>query len=272
MDTERDAATAPWNPSGIVTLTTDFGLVDPYVGVMHGVILGRAPRARIVDLTHGVPPQAVDLAGFLLARSVQYFPAGSVHVAVVDPGVGTARRALVAEDRGQAFVAPDNGLLAPVLSRAARVYELDVERFALTARSRTFHGRDVFAPAAAAIAAGTAPRAAGRGAPIEPLARPAPASRPGPDGGEARVVCADRFGNLVLDVEAADLGAEPGRWRLECAGATIPVRGTYAEAEPGALLALVNSFGTLEIAVRDGSAADRLGLARGDRVSLRRIG
>jgi hypothetical protein len=124
-----------WKPSGVVTLLTDFGSEDPYVGMMKGVLLSAAPGLAIVDLTHGVPPQCLRVGAWFLAHAFGYFPAGTVHVAVVDPGVGSSRRLLVAEDRGHAFLAPDNGLLGPVLSSEARVFELDAARFALRARA-----------------------------------------------------------------------------------------------------------------------------------------
>lgn len=257
---------------GVVTLTTDFGLVDPYVGILHGVILARAPAARVVDLCHGIPPQDVRRAAFFLAHSCRYFPAGTVHVAVVDPGVGSARRILVALDEGQAFLAPDNGLLDGVLSPRARVRAIDVARFALPGASRTFHGRDVLAPAAAAIAGGLDPLAAGAGPDL--AFEPAPPLRARVAGGrgESEVVFADRYGNLVLSARAEDLDGGPAAWSVEAAGVRIRVRGTYADAAPGEVLALVDSFGSLEIAVRDGNAAERLGLRSGDRVNLLRIG
>lgn len=259
----------PFRASGVVTLTTDFGLVDPYVGLVHGVILSRAPAARVVDLCHAIPPQDVARASFVLAHARAYFPPGTVHVAVVDPGVGSARRLLVAEDGEAAFLAPDNGLLAPVLSAAARVRELDAARFALPQPSRTFHGRDVLAPAAAAIAAGLAPLAAGLGAEL-PFARAEPPrARLAGDAGEAEVLFADHYGNVVLSARAADLG-QPERWRVEWSGQSLRVRDCYADAAPGEALALVNSYGHVEIAVRDGDAAAFLGLRPGRRVELRR--
>ncbi len=266
-----DPARTPFAACGVVTLTTDFGLEDPYAGIVHGVILARAPAARVVDLTHGVPPQDVRRAAYFLAHAHGYFPAGSVHLAVVDPGVGSARRLLVAQDRGHAFLAPDNGLLGPVLSAAARVRALDVERFALPRASRTFHGRDVLAPAAAAIAAGLEPLDAGTGPELEIARTPFAHARIEGDAAEAEVMFADHYGNLVLSARGDDLGPEPERWRVEARGLEIPVRGVYADAAPGALLALVDSFGALEIAVRDGSAVQRLGLRPGDRVALQRI-
>jgi S-adenosylmethionine hydrolase len=272
-----------WDPSGIVTLTTDFDTRDPYVGMMKGVLLRAHRGVRIVDLCHGVPPQEIRVAAWMLEHSIRYFPAGTVHVAVVDPGVGSSRGLLVAEDQGAAFLAPDNGLLPAALSRDARYHELDLERFALPDASRTFHGRDVLAPAAAAIAAGLAPAAAGRVLARPPVGGRSIAPRRIDDAAlEAEVLLADRYGNLVLAVRPADLGGDLDRWRVEIdasrvAGATptetsLAIRGTYADVAPGVPLALVDSYGAIEIAVRDGSARERFGLEPGARVVLRRQG
>lgn len=256
-------ANAPWRPSGVVTLTTDFGLSDPYVGIMHGVLLARAKGLAVVDLTHGIAPQDVCAAAFHLAQSWRWFPPGSVHVAVVDPGVGSARRILVARDGEHAFLAPDNGLLGPVLSPAADVRALDAARFELPGASRTFHGRDVFSPAAAALASGLDPALAGAPAgACERLAFPTPER--GADGAvEGQVLVVDRFGNLITNVPGALLDGPAERWRARLGGRAVPARGTYAEVERGALVALVDSFGYWELAVRDGSAAAELGLAPG---------
>ncbi|HEV8114094.1 MAG TPA: SAM-dependent chlorinase/fluorinase [Planctomycetota bacterium] len=272
------SGTGAWKASGIVTLLTDFGADDPYVGMMKGVLLSAAPRLAIVDLSHGVPPQNLRVGAWFLAHAAAYFPPGTVHVAVVDPGVGSGRKLLVAEDAGHAYLAPDNGILGPVLSSAARVFELDPTRFARTGASRTFHGRDILAPAAAALATGLSPEACGSG-PVVPAAGvvfPRP-KRLAAGRIECEVLFADRYGNLILSARPADLAAEPtrgggieGTWIVEAAGRTIPVRGVYAEAAPGELLALVDSYGALEIAVREGNAAARLGLRQGDTVILAR--
>jgi len=254
--------------TGLVTLTTDFGLLDPYVGMVHGVLLAHHPRARIVDLCHGIPPQDIQRAGYFLAHSRAYFAAGTVHVAIVDPGVGSNRRILVAMDRGQVFLAPDNGLLAGVLGAEARVRELDVTPFALPKTSRTFHGRDVFAPAAAAIASGLAPFEATRGDDIDFERCELPRAHVEGDSGDAEVLFADRYGNLVLSARSADLAPDPEAWTVGVRGSELRVVGCYADVAPGEGLALVDSFGSLEIAVRDGDAAARYGLRRSDRVTL----
>jgi len=260
-----------WKPSGIITLLSDFGTEDPYVGMMKGVLLTAAPGCTIVDLTHGVPPQAVRIGAWFLAHSFRFFPPGTVHLAVVDPGVGSRRKLLVAEDRGHAFLAPDNGLLGPVLSPEACVFELDVKRFALEGVSRTFHGRDILAPAAAAIARGLEPSQTGVAAgKLEP-GLDFPRARALPSGlVECEVLLADRYGNLILSGRPEDLDGGIERWTVRIADRTIPLRTAYAESAPGELLALVDSYGALEIAVREGSAAGRLGLRPGDPVTLAR--
>ncbi len=276
-----------WRPSGVVTWTTDFGLRDAYVGTMKGVALGVEPGLRLVDLTHDVPPQDVRAASFHLAHAWSYFPAGTVHVAVVDPGVGSDRAILVARDRGHVFVAPDNGLLGPVLGPEAQVASLDVERFALPARSATFHGRDVFAPAAARIAAGLDPAAAGTPHPGWLDSGPFPRAVREGDVVRGEILIADRFGNLVTTVRPEDLagdlagdptgdpGSDPaalaGRWVAEAAGRELPLGRTYAVVGSGEALALVDSLGWLELAVRDGDAARSLGLRPGDPVCFRRV-
>jgi hypothetical protein len=260
-----------WSPSGVVALTTDFGTGDVYVGQLKAVLLARAPGLAIVDLTHGVPPQDVLVGAFLLARSRAYFAPGTVHVVVVDPGVGSARRILVAWDAGQVFLAPDNGLLPAALGADAEFRELDTRRFALPDASRTFHGRDVFAPAAAALARGLAPWDAGRALATGPVPGVLPRARPlAPGRVEAHVLFADRYGNLVLDADPADLAGDLRAWRAEVRGRSLEFRATYSGAGSGEALALVDSFGAIELAVRDGNAAASLGLTRGDTVLLRR--
>ena len=268
-------SSAAWQPSGVITLTTDFGLSDAYVGIMHGVILSRGPALRVVDLTHGIPAQDVRSAAFSLLHSWSWFPAGTVHVAVVDPGVGSGRRILVGRDRGHAFVAPDNGLLGPLLSPSAQVAALDVERFALPEVSRTFHGRDVFSPAAAALAGGLPPEASGAPAgDIERLEFPRP--RAAADGAvEGQVLAVDRFGNLITNVRAGEppgevIGGPGGGWRALAGGRAVPLAGTYAEVPSGSLLALVDSLGSWEVALRDGDAAAELGLGPGAPVRFER--
>ncbi|MFO0568245.1 MAG: SAM-dependent chlorinase/fluorinase [Polyangiaceae bacterium] len=255
-------------PSGVVTLLTDFGLRDPFVGVMHGVILGRFPQARIVDLSHGVEAQCVDEAAFWLERCFSYFPPGTVHVAVVDPEVGTARQALVLASQGHVFVAPDNGLVSRLASLPdAEAFAVDIESVGLGVPSRTFHGRDVFAPLGAELASGRlSPSAVGPRAMVRPLSTPLVAVESGEL--EGRVVSVDHFGNLITDIGRERLRSF-ARPVLEIQGNEIPFAGTYAEVPEHEALALVSSFDSVEIAVRGGNAATRFGVHRGCPVRIR---
>jgi S-adenosylmethionine hydrolase len=260
-------AVGGFSACGVITLTSDFGLQDPFVGVMKGQILSRFPAATIVDLTHEVLAHWPVEAGFWLARSYRYFPAGTVHVAVVDPGVGGARGIAAVEGDGHLFLAPDNGLLAnvvealpsPVLRQLSDAF---VASLGVTRPSATFHGRDIFAPVAAAIAAG---RVAldGLGERVSELVPgwlEAPAVTTGQVSGA--VVTIDHFGNLITNIDGGLLNSL-GRALVRVAGLEIELRRTYSDARPGDYLALVNSFGVLEIARAEQSAAEGLGLARG---------
>ena len=259
-------AQTDFQPCGVLALLTDFGTKDPYVGVMKGAVLARAPRAVLVDLTHEVPPQDVRRAAWFLMHARAHFPAGSVFLCVVDPGVGSARALLLALDRGQAFLGPDNGVLAPALSPAAELFELHARP-----ASATFHGRDVLAPAAGELLAGAAPAALGKPLARKPVALEFPrVARRGAGELAAEVLFADRYGNLVLSAREADLEGGAARWELEWAGRALPLSRTYSDAQPGELLALVDSYAAVEIAVRDGSAAERLGLLPGAQLILRR--
>lgn len=254
----------------IITLTSDFGLSDPYVGIMKGVILGIAPGARLVDLTHNIPPQDIAAAAYTLQTAAPHFPAGTVHLAVVDPGVGGTRRPLLATTELAAFVGPDNGLFSFALEEAgARAWVIDRPEYWLPKPSRTFHGRDIFAPVAARLAAGMAPDALGT-----PIADPVlllPARAPERRGNGDIAGCVlhvDRFGNLITNVPGEWLAE--GRWTCEVAGARISGPSeTYAAAERGDLILLISSGGMAEVAVREGSAADRLGVGRGAPVMFR---
>jgi S-adenosylmethionine hydrolase len=244
----------------IVTLLTDFGTADGYVGEMKGVLLSRAPDVRLVDITHEVPAQDIECGRLTLARIWRRFPAGTVHLAVVDPGVGSSRQALAAESDGRFLVGPDNGLLSPALLLAgARAVALQAPGNA----APTFHGRDVFAPAAAALASGTPLDALGL--PVtEVVVRRTPEPRRRDDGALAgEVIAIDRFGNAITN-----LVGRRAAW-LEVAGTLLAVRRTYSEVASGSPVALVGSTGLIEIAVRDGNAARQLGVGRGSIVVLR---
>jgi S-adenosyl-L-methionine hydrolase (adenosine-forming) len=248
----------------IITLTTDFGMADGYAGIMKGVILGIARGVQLVDLSHDIPPQDVREAIYLLEGATPYFPEGAIHLAVVDPGVGSGRRALIVSTRRASYVGPDNGIFTrPLAEPGARAWELDRPEFWLPEPSRTFHGRDIFAPAAAHLANGVLPGEMGRhiADPVRlPLGGPSRAS----DGAiRGQVAHVDRFGNLITDVPAAWVGGEG--WQCQIAGETLAgICGAYADSAPGALLMLVSSGGALEIAERNGNAARRLGVKAGE--------
>ncbi|HEU4420400.1 MAG TPA: SAM-dependent chlorinase/fluorinase [Planctomycetota bacterium] len=248
-------------PSGLVTLLTDFGPRDPYVGLMKGAVLRANQKATIIDYGHDVPPQDVMAGAFWLAVAIGQFPAGTVHVAVVDPGVGTSRRLLAMAAHESYWLAPDNGLLGHVFAQdpTAEVRAIDLSHLALRPRSRTFHGRDVLAPIAGWLTSGRYGFTA-LGPPV--VDRLAGAS---PFDGPPRVIHVDAFGNLVTNVAASAL-ADVSRVRV--GGHTVALRGTYAEAAPGELLALVGSFDRLEVAQNGGNAARTLGLSRGAPIEL----
>jgi hypothetical protein len=243
----------------IITLLTDFGTADGYVGEMKGVLSTAAAGVSLVDVAHDLSPQDVDGARLALARYWQRFPPGTVHIAIVDPGVGSERAALAVESEGRYLVGPDNGVLSPALLHAGmRCVALPIPSGA----APTFHGRDVFAPAAAELARGVALDALG-----EPLANPVVRRTPEAirrdDGTIAGVVITiDRFGNAVTNLMARRGGM------LSVGGHRLPLSRSYSDVQAGALVALVGSSGLVEIARRDGSAATQLGLARGSEVFL----
>jgi hypothetical protein len=256
--------------SGIITLTTDFGEKDPFVGVMKGVIFSRYPAAKIVDLTHQIAPQAIIEAAFWIERSFRWFPAGTVHVAVVDPGVGTSRAILAVEAEGHVFLAPDNGLLGPVLeaSPAAAVRAVDPASLALPVPFATFHGRDIFAPFAAELAsdrvpfAGVGPEASAK----SPSALEKP--RVSAYRVEGRVVTIDRFGNLITNIRS-DVVARYSRPLVLLGSLSLQMVRTFGDAVPGEQVALIGSFDTVEIAVVNGDAASQLGVRAGAEVFVR---
>ena len=253
----------------LITLTTDFGDRDGFVGAMEGVILSLLPDARVVDVSHQIPRQDIAAGALVIAGVFEYFPLGSIHVVVVDPGVGTARSAMVARTARGMLVLPDNGLITLVARRfpilAAHVIENPA--YGLPVVSHTFHGRDVFAPAAAHLALGVPLSQFGR-----PLAAPVRLNWETPSRVEAglagKVVYCDVFGNVLLNFEASRLTL-PGRYRLLFKGRALEgPRTTYASVARGDALFLIGSHGYLEIAVNGGSARERLGLEIGDPVLL----
>jgi len=257
----------------IVTLTTDFGVRDPYVAEMKGAILGIARTAgatvQLVDVTHEVARHDVVEGALALEAATPFFPRGTVHVAVIDPGVGTARRGMVVAARGQVFVGPDNGVFTPFLSGTDwRAFELAAPEYRLPAVSRTFHGRDVFAPAAAHVAVGVDVARLGP-AVTDPVRLAWEGARERAGTLEGAVIHVDRFGNLVTSLFAEAVAARLGaRIRVSVRGRAIPMVNTYGELERGGLGALAGSSGRLEIAVREGSAAAALRARRGTRVTV----
>jgi S-adenosylmethionine hydrolase len=236
----------------IVALLTDFGLADPWVGIMKGVIAGIAPEARMIDVTHGVPAQDVRAAALHLDAAWRYFPVGTAFLCVVDPGVGSARRPVVVRAADRLFVGPDNGLFGLLPGAEARLLEAP---WGLPDPSRTFQGRDLFAPAAARLCAGARFEDVGRS-----LGAPTPIDLPLPDGTRGQVLLVDRFGNLITNLPGRDVGV------VRIGGQSAPVAHTYASVERGALVAVTGSTGRLEVSVREGSAAERLALGVGARV------
>ena len=250
----------------IVTLTTDFGWRDPYVAQLKGVLLDRCEDVRIHDLTHEIAPHDVLEGALFLASAVPTFPPGTVHLAVVDPGVGTARRAIAATFGGQHLLCPDNGLLTLLARRAPLEATRSIENPALRREplSPTFHGRDLFAPAAAHLAcAGTLDDL---GPPLDQLVElPVPEPRIEDRTAQGEVIHIDRFGNAITNLARSAI--EERRWvRIATTRQRLPLLRTYGDVAPGQALALVGSADLLELAVREGSAAATLGLSRGDRV------
>jgi S-adenosylmethionine hydrolase len=259
--------------SGVITITTDFGHQGPFVGVMKGVMLSRLPDARIIDLTHEIVVHWPAEAGFWLARAFEYFPPGTVHVAVVDPGVGTSREIIAVTAAGHVFLAPDNGLLAPVVSRntGTQIVRLTAARlthFGIHKPSATFHGRDIFAPIAAELAAGRCvPSDLGeRQSSLVPSWVDEPTVERGSVSGV--VITVDHFGNLITNIDS-DLIRGIENPRVHAGNHSFDLLRTYGDTQPGQYLALVNSFGVIEIARAEQSAADGLGLGRGAPVVVR---
>ena len=260
-----------------VSFLSDFGLQDDFVGTCHGVITGIAPEARIIDLTHGIPPQQVLQGALVLANTLPYMPAG-VHLAVIDPGVGGARRALALRDEdGRFFVGPDNGLLLPAAERAglAAAHELANPAYALSSISRTFHGRDLFAPAAAHLA---------RGVPLDELGPPLAHDAlvrldlPQPEVGQSRIAATilyvDNFGNIALNLtrEHVDrIGLAAGtQVELELGGERVyaVAARTFADARVGDIILYEDSYRNMSVAISAGNAAELLGAYAGQSIRI----
>jgi len=260
--------------SRVVTFTTDFGLSDPFVGIMHGVVLNIQPETTIVDISHAVPSYDVLDGGWTIAQAYRFFPPRTVHVVVVDPGVGSRRRPIVVETDDYVFVAPDNGVLSLVEAREAKfsVRHITAERYFLQPVSRTFHGRDIFAPVAGWLSKGVAPAEFGPEV-TDHIRLLLPAvEHVGENSLRGVVLKVDKFGNLITNISEQDAPA--------LFAATLPVvsilicerivrlRHSYAEGEDGEVFALAGSSGYLEIAVRQASAAEMLGASVGTTVGF----
>ena len=245
--------------SRIITLLSDFGTADSYVAEVKGVLASGAGDAILVDITHDIAPGDVAAASYVLGRAWRAFPKGTVHLAVVDPGVGTDRRALAAQVAGHGFIAPDNGLLSDVFAAAdAKVVSLAIPAGA----SRTFHGRDVFAPAAARLVRGAA--LSDLGSPVSDLVH-LPPRRLRTEGADVigQVIHVDRFGTLITNLPGDAVAAGAA---VSVGSRSVPLAGTFGDVPAGSPLAVVGSGGTIEIAVRDGRADQVLGVARGNEV------
>lgn len=250
----------------ILTLTTDFGLSDHYVGTMKGVILGICPDARIVDISHEVKPFAIEEGAYVLAQAYRYFPKKTVHVVVVDPGVGTARRPILMEAAGQYFIAPDNGVLAMIYAREkSKVRVIANEKYFLHPVSKTFHGRDIFSPVGAHIAAGVLPSKIGKT--IDDYLRPGfdKPTRTGKRTWAGRILRIDRFGNIVTNFHRDDFpDLEARDFHMAVGPHTIDVLArNYAETGPGELFLIWGSGGYLEISLAQASAAAQMKCAPG---------
>jgi S-adenosylmethionine hydrolase len=264
----------------IITLLTDFGNADEYVGLMKGVILSIDPSAKIVDITHQIDPQDIIQAAYTIKASYHYFPQPCVHLIIVDPGVGTGRNILVFEKSGHDFVAPDNGVLSLVLQDEEQPTLLKVNNtnFFLESISRTFHGRDIFAPVGAHIANGVALKELGPRIHADDVVRLTDLAPQVSAQGDllGRVVGIDRFGNLITNIDSAALNAhcknKDGKTARILIGdhVIVGISETYANGQANAPVALIGSRGYLEIAVNKGSAKEQLQVAKGSGVRVSR--
>ena len=255
----------------LITLTTDFGQKDSFVGIMKGVIAGINPQAHIIDISHGIPPQDILAGALTLRHAVRYFPRGSIHVAVIDPGVGSARRPLLIEWDGNYFIGPDNGVLSLAVENIepTHIVHLSNPVYHLKRTGTTFHGRDIFAPAAAHLSVGVSPMALGEAlGNFVKLALPEVARQDRSIEGE--IVYIDSFGNLFTNIREHDLTGLP-RNKLDIVVRSVTIRGlsqNYASAGVGEFLAVINSWDMLEIAAYKDNAQKRIGAKIGDRVEI----
>ena len=253
----------------IITVTSDFGLRDPFVAEMKGVILSLNPGATLVDITHEIAPQDIKEAAFVIGSSFRYFPAGTIHIAVVDPGVGSSRRAIIGESTGHTFVGPDNGIFSDVVekNRSSKFTQIDAKRFALKEGSATFQGRDLFAPVAARLSLGMRP--GDFGVPIDdPVLLGA--ARPVDNGKSLRgeIIHIDRFGNCIASIKSSDLAGIGCDFDVVCKGRVVRMVRYYEEAAGKELCCVVNSSEFLEFFVNKGNASVVHELRRGDLIDI----
>jgi S-adenosylmethionine hydrolase len=259
-------------PGPLITLTTDFGAGSAYVAQVKGVLLSALPTARLVDVTHELPAHDIAAAEVCLRGTAFSFPLGTTHLVVVDPGVGTARRALAVQARGMTFVGPDNGVLGVALAQpGARVVNLDRPELFRHPVASTFHGRDLFAPVAAELAAGLDLDQVGQSI-TDAQPSTLPPARFDVDSASGEVLAADRFGNLTTNLGVGELERCFGDWQASVDGRPLRRCATYGDADRGDLVVLAGSDGYLEVAVREGSAAEHLGRVRGVPVQCRGSG
>jgi S-adenosylmethionine hydrolase len=255
----------------LITLTTDFGYQDSFVGVMKGVIAGINPQARVIDITHGIPPQDILAGALTLRHAVRYFPRGTIHVVVVDPGVGSARRPLLMERDGDYFIGPDNGVLSLAVENieSIRIVHLSNPAYYLQPINKTFHGRDIFAPAAAHLSLGFPATAFGE--PLDQIVRVAiPEIVRKQRSIEGEIVYIDNFGNLFTNVCAHDLTGLPSD-QIEVVVRSVRIRGlsqNYAAPRGGGFVAVLNSWDLLEIAAYKDNAQKRTGAKIGDKIEI----
>lgn len=272
----RHSVTGVNDPMAVVTLLSDFGHEDTFVGQMKGVILSVCSDVTFVDLTHEVPPQDILTGAVHMGAACRWFPAGTIHVAVVDPGVGTDRRAIGVQSGDFVFLAPDNGLLSMVLKDSPATLAVELQRPESESGeiSRTFHGRDVFAWAAGQLASGRSLEDVGEPFDHTELMRiDIPEPEIGDDEINGEILFIDHYGNAVTNVPAQALGTQSLDWSVRCREFRVArLSSTYADVDDGAPLAAISSMDTVELGVRNGSASARYHFERGAHVVLRRSG
>ncbi|ACF14167.1 protein of unknown function DUF62 [Chloroherpeton thalassium ATCC 35110] len=259
-----------------IVLLTDFGLSDTYVGIMKGVIAGIAPNAKVIDLTHDIRPQDVRHGAYALKIAAPYFPAETIFVAVVDPGVGSNRQAIAVRANNQTFIVPNNGLLSHIVHEygTESIVLLENERYRLKTISSTFHGRDIFSPAAAHLAHGVEFADLGRPLANEELVLFAPPKNEplNQNSWRGEIIHIDRFGNLISSLTAEEISQESSNWLFSICNATVSkLSKTYTEVAEGELVAYIGSDGFLEVGMRNGHAAERLRARLGDEIRARKV-